>query len=112
LWRCEVNGSPGPVDFRISLYETDGDVPWNWGACLRGGSSDLVPRADAILCPTESYARVFSFGRTITEAALASLLPEQNTHREFEERGQQYSIVYRIERKTDLVIEQDRALAR
>lgn len=111
-WRCQSGGATGALDFRISLYETDGDVPWNWGACLGGGSSDLIARADALRCPTESTSRVFSYGRSITEAALATLLPEQNTHRDFEEHGEAYSITYRIIRGTDLVTEEERALQR
>lgn len=110
-WRCDIAGVPGPIEFSISLYETDGNSPFRSGACLAGGTTDLAPR-NATQCSLESRQRVFHHQRTFTEQALLTLLPEPNQQREFVVDGDQYTITFRVDRKADVVTQADRAIMR
>jgi hypothetical protein len=110
-WRCDRNGAPGAIDFSLKLYETDGHTPWAWGACLEGGSTDVLAANQQLVCSNVSTSRVFETSHSLTEAALTTMLPEPGASREYTINGDAYSVTYRITRTTDLVVEQERTLS-
>jgi hypothetical protein len=111
-WRCLADGAPGDISFRISLYETDGQTPFSWGACALGGQTDLLPLNEAVYCTAESHSRVFDHRRSFTAAALAAMLPAPYAHEDFTIDGSQYSVTYRVTRMTDLVTQEERVFER
>jgi hypothetical protein len=92
-WRCDNAGAPGPVRFRVTLYESDG---WSPMACAAPPNAPPTPQN----CDDDNLG---SFTHTYTQAQLVNRLPRVGDTFTTEARVNGYTFAYIVERLADHV---------